>query len=308
MSRSDVPIMLGGASVGLSGSTRSSLDDLRAALSAATPATRAPQMRLHCCPRAVTVPSRRPDQVVRHVARWQESDHSIVAVAPDVVAEVRADSAVLDPGSGGARAVHALLLPVLTLLFAERDQCLVHAAGLLQGGTVTLVLGGSGQGKSSLITAALSAGYSVLSDDLLVLTRDQQQVSVSGVPQPLALPADLVHEAAVGRALAGDGRNRRAPARPVPLDPRWHRLGRVVLVEHSADASGHLRPATGSEVLHRLLASSLEGLGRGTARRVFPYAAAVARAPAWHLGHAADPAARVPAAVGRLERTAATAG
>jgi hypothetical protein len=50
-----------------------------------------------------------------------------------------------------------------------------------------------------------------------------------------------------------------------------------------------------------VLTSTLDGLSGGTARRVFPYAAAVSRLPGWRLGHAADPTVRVAAAAARIE-------
>jgi hypothetical protein len=296
-----VQLLVAGSAVRLEAATSVQLDDLRAALGEGPAVAGAAQFVLRSESGSVPMPDRRPDRVVQHVRYWNEGADQIVAVGPGLTALVSAGLAVLDPGTGGERAVHGLLLPVLTSLFAQRGGCLVHGAGFLAGDGAVLVLGSSGQGKSTLVTAVLSLGLDVLSDDLLVLRLQGDGVSVSGVPIPLALPADQAHHPAVGRAIDGDPRHRRVPANATVLASGTYPARAVLLVEHSELAEGHLRVAEGREVLGRLLTSTLDGLSAGTARGVFPYAAAVSRVPGWHLGHAADPAVRVAAAATRIE-------
>lgn len=287
----------------LTGSTEAAQYDLAAALGADRAAEHGFDMELRCEPGGVILPPREPERIVQHLSYWSESDAKIVAVGQFQRARVWQNSAVLDPGiDSGALGVHALLLPVLALLFAQRGLCLVHAGALLDQGGAVLVLGPSGQGKSTLIAAALGSGQVVLGDDLMVARLDSGSVSICGVPQPLSLPADLEHEAAVGLEIDGDPRSRRAPAGAVDLNTDWHPLGSVVLVEHSELSEGHLRPATGRETFHRLLTSTLDGLSDRTSRHAFPFAAAVARVPAWHLGHTREPRNRVTEAVRKLKQ------
>lgn len=249
-------------------------------------------------------PQRAPDRTAHHFSLWTDGDDQLVSTGGADLARVGAGRAVVDPGPSGFRGLHALLAPVLTLLFAERGLCVVHAAAFLghDGEGAILALGGSGQGKSTLVTAALSGGRLALSDDLVVLRQNlDKSVDVSGIPQPLALPGDLADNAVVGSGIAGDHRQRRMPATAPAIDPDWHAVRAVVLVEHSDEPAGHLRRAEPRTTMHRLLASTLDGPSPGSVLGVFRYATAVANLPAWHLGHAATTADRVAAATRWLD-------
>jgi hypothetical protein len=240
---------------------------------------------------------------------WAEGSSDVVATASGHTARVWDGRALLDPGDGGTRAVHALLLPVLALLVAQQDACLAHGAAVRlshshspdRGAPALLVVGGSGRGKSTLVTAAMSCGMGVLSDDLLVLRCRQGHLEVSGVPQPLSLPADQQDHPVAGAAIPDDPRGRRFAAAGHGLVTGSHVVAGVLLVEHSSEPEGHLLPASPGEVLRWVLASTVEGLSPQTARRSFPYAAAASRVPGRRLGHAPDRARRIPAAAARLE-------
>jgi hypothetical protein len=317
-----VRLLVAGCPVHLTADTPRGLEDLRSALAEAplAPATgEGPEFVLRSQEGSVPLPSRAPDRQLQHIHVWQHGQ-SRDACAPTVVsiggytAAVSEGSAVLDPAGDGVRAMHALLLPVLSLLFAQRAACVVHGAGVRTRGDrvrthrdrvrtsddVTLILGGSGRGKSTLVAAAISAGLPVLSDDLLVLRLRDDRLTVAGVPQPLALPADQAHHPAVGETLPGDHRDRRAAAPGWRPETGEFPVGRVVLVEHSEAADGHLVSCAASDVLRWVLVSTLEGLAPQTAHRGFTYASAAARLPGWRLGHAADAARRVPLAAARL--------
>jgi hypothetical protein len=236
--------------------------------------------------------------VIENISYWKEAATEVVSTHPTLVASVTAAAAVLDPGPHGAPGLHSLMLPVLSLLMAQRDMLLVHAGGYLdaaRGGAV-LVLGGSGQGKSTAITAALSAGCEVLGDDMCVLTFDGGRLAAVGVPVPLALPGDLGDQPVVGAAIPGDPRQRRAPTVPPERRQEWHPVVGAVLVGHSTLRQGTKRAAAPRDTFHALMRSTIHGLADGLARYPFPYAAAVSRLPAWHLGHGSDSASRVAAA------------
>ncbi len=292
-----------GCAVSLEASSAAELHDLRAALGSGVEVEveGPPQLILRCERGSVPMPKTKPDRVVQNMRFWDEDDDVIVAPGPGLTARVSRERALLDPGDGGVRGIHGLLLPVLSLLFDQQDACLTHGAAFLSGDAAVLALGASGQGKSTLVTAALSLGLPVLCDDMVVLRLRADGICVSGVPIPLALPADLAHHPAVGHAIAGDHRQRRQPAQPAALAPGEYPVSTVVLVEHSEVDAGHLTPADGRAVLGALLTSTLDGMSAGRARRVFPFAAAASRAGAWRLGHAADPARRLHAAAVWLE-------
>lgn len=302
-------VLVAGVVVRLEASSPPGLLDLRAALGAAPCATDrtpgdAPAFVLRSASGTLRQPDRRPDRVVQHVRYWDDGADVVLASGPGLTARVSPGCAVVDPGEGGVSAVHCLLLPVLTLLVRQQGWCLVHGGAFLLGEPreAVLLLGGSGRGKSTLVTAALCGGLPVLTDDLVVLSLRDGELRISGIPQPLALPADQAHLGIAGRSIAGDARGRWTA--DVPLETGTHAAAAVLLVEHSDRPEGHLRPADGRDVLRGLLASSLDGLDPGQARTVFPYGAAAARLPAWQLGHAVDPAERIPAALRRLDEIA----
>jgi hypothetical protein len=306
---------IAGHSVLLRAFDADSLGHLVAALGAAPSAALPAHLTLEVHPGSLDRPDREPDQVVQHISYWTDGESLLVSTTPSQLARVSEDAAVLDPGiAGGVRDIHALLLPVLTLLFAQRGMSLVHAGAYLdaaKGGAV-LVLGGSGQGKSTMIAAALAAGRVVISDDLAVLRLDEGRLVVGGVPQPLALPADLHREAVVGVPVAGDPRDRRAAAVPVTLNAGWHPVAATVMVGHADQPEGSLHPAQPREIFHQLLASTVDGIAEGRVRTPFPCAAALARLPGWHLGHSNDAVRRIAAArhwvLDEGDRTAASAG
>jgi hypothetical protein len=142
----------------------------------------------------------------------------------------------------------------------------------------------------------LAADHVILSDDLVVLRIDDGQLMVAGVPQPLALPADLADHPAVGVAITGDHRGRHSPPADTWLDTSTQPLAVVLVVAHSESADGQLLPATPREIFHWTLASCWEGGTVGRAHQALPFAAAVSRVPAWHVGHAHDPHRRIAAA------------
>jgi hypothetical protein len=280
------------------------LGDLVGALPGAVPTEGSAQLILRSQPGGVPIPRRAPDRVVEHIRYWQEEGRTVIATGPGRSAAVTSGRAVLDPGDGGEQGVRTLLMPVLALLLAELSACVLHAAGLVGETGGVLVVGGSGQGKSTLVAAALSQRRRILSDDLLVLRLVDGCLTATGIPQAIALPGDQAHHRAVGAAIDGDPRGRHAPAASPPTVDTIPIVA-VVRVEHSELDDGHLTTAGPAEVLRWVLSSTLEGLSPGTARLAFPYAAAAARLPAWRLGHAADPQLRLPAAARRLDRICA---
>lgn len=299
----DVPVVLAGPDAAA----------LYASLSAAPtwpgqPAADTSVLRLHAEQGSITPPTTPPDHTYQHLRTWDLASLTLVSTAPDQFAEVTESAALLDPGASPRRGLHTLLLPVLARLFSQRGHLVLHSAGLLVDGQAVVALAGSGQGKSTLVTAALTAGHGVLSDDLIVLRRSASGLEVAGIPVPLALPADLSHAQVVGEPLAGDARARHAVAAGHQLRPGWHPLAATILIEHSQTASGHLLPAEPAAAFHRAMGCAPDGIRAETAKHAFTYAAALRRLPAWHLGHAADPDRRLDHAAQRLSEIAAALG
>ncbi|HXG47063.1 MAG TPA: hypothetical protein VNO52_05515 [Methylomirabilota bacterium] len=87
---------------------------------------------------------------------------------------------------------HFGLLEALTLfLVAHEDRQPLHAAAVTRRGMALLLAGSSGVGKSTLAYAALSRGFSLLSDDVAYL-QVRPRMRVWGKPGQLSLPRDAV--------------------------------------------------------------------------------------------------------------------
>lgn len=87
-------------------------------------------------------------------------------------------------------APHASVENFLRVVYAhlglERNAVLVHASGMVKGGRGYVFFGPSGSGKTT--TARLSNGHTILSDDMVLLRRENGAVRAYGVPFRGELP------------------------------------------------------------------------------------------------------------------------
>ena len=65
-----------------------------------------------------------------------------------------------------------LLGPILSLVLQRQSLLVLHGSAVLKGRRVAGFVGMSGQGKSTLAAALVSRGYTLVSDDLLVVEQD----------------------------------------------------------------------------------------------------------------------------------------
>lgn len=86
---------------------------------------------------------------------------------------VSADAARIEcrplPGTPEVTVRHLLLDQVIPLLLSRRERIVLHASAVLTGHGAIAFAGVSGQGKSTLAASLALAGYSLISDDCLVL-------------------------------------------------------------------------------------------------------------------------------------------
>ena len=159
----------------------------------------------------------------------------------------------------------------VTHLLAHHQRYVLHAAGLVAGdGNAYLVVGGTGQGKSTLALAAIASEWGLLADDLVVIRRREGGLEASGIARSVAVPGDL------GAVLP-------APAPPIPGDQRgrwdlgvdrltrgWFPVAGVIVVGHSASVDGDLDSLTGETTLYRVLGRSpprpIPGSSRSSSR------------------------------------------
>lgn len=95
------------------------------------------------------------------------------------------DEILVDPDPGAEDRVWRLSLfgPVLALLMLQRGHLVLHGAALATAYGAVLLLGPNGSGKSTLAGELCKRGHRLLSDDVIVLSREAGPPSVlPGVP------------------------------------------------------------------------------------------------------------------------------
>jgi hypothetical protein len=257
--------------------------------------------------RSVAMPRRAPDEAYGDLDVWHEGDQLLLS-SPlhGLVARATPDSAVI--GGQGAPTEHGmrrLLHPIFTHVLAWHGVYVLHGAAVRKGDTGIFALGQSGQGKSTLVLAAMEHGWDVLADDLVAIRVEDGRVTLRGVPKPLTLPADVEADALdEAETLDWDWRSRRRLA-PDRLDLRPVDLAAVVVVSHGAERTASLTPTPSHEITELLFSSFMSTPDAPLLRRFFPVGAAIARHPAWTLGHSTDPDVRLAETAGALDRVVA---
>lgn len=186
----------------------------------------------------------------------------------------------------------------ITHVLAHRDRFVLHAAGLVdRHDRAHVVLGNSGDGKSTLALAALTANWRVLSDDLVVVRAGADGPEATGIARRIAVPSDLgALESLDGRPLDGDHRRRYELAAGT-LSHGWYPIAGTIVVGHSASSVGELDPLGADAAMNAVLGAFSSVTDPLLLAELFPLAGAVCRLPRRRLGHGADPATRL--AVGR---------
>ena len=251
------------------------------------------------------LPGRRPDHEYLDLRVWHCGDELVLQTPADVRAHVGRDAAWIGGDADDLDgAFQSLFHFAITHLLAHEDRFVLHGAAVAHRGVAVVAIGPTGSGKSTLALAALSAGWQVLADDLVVVRMRDGRLEVTGVPRRPAMPGDLPATPA-GELLPDDQRGRRRLP-PGSLVGGWFPLVAVVLVGHSAEAEGALAPMAAEDTLLRVIGSFSSSTDPRHLARFFPVAGAVSRLPGWELLHGAHPSSRLSVAQSALERIAAT--
>jgi hypothetical protein len=257
--------------------------------------------------RPVAVPRRRPDEAYSDLDAWHEGNQLFLSSPQHgLVARATPDGAVI--GGSGVPSEHGmrrLLHPIFTHVLGWHGIYVLHGAAVRLGDVGVLAMGQTGQGKSTLVLAAMEHGWEVLADDLVAVQADDDGIVLRGVPKPLTLPGDVAASALDdAESLDWDWRaRRRLPADR--LDLRAVRLAAVVVITHGTGRDASLTPTPSHELTELLFSSFMSTPDAPLLRRFFPVGAAIARHPAWTLGHSTDPEVRLAEAAGALGRVVA---
>lgn len=169
--------------------------------------------------------------------------------------------------------VNALRLVLIEAsLAASKDEWAAHAAAVVRGERAILLPGPAGQGKSTFALGLGAAGYTVLGDDTVVLSREA--LDVRALPFPLCVkrgswdiartllkaPDNVEH----GRRMDGLSVRWLSRAAGVPLAHPEVRatVAHVVFPAFDKDSTLHVRKLTSDETLGRLI-PSLHAVGCG---------------------------------------------
>ena len=236
------------------------------------------------------VPDRPADLELGRLAVWVDEPDVHVRDVSGATAHLGDGRALV--GGGDERAAngfHTLFLFALTHLLAQRDRFVLHGAGVARRGTAFVALGGSGAGKSTLAVAAAETGWSVLSDDMVVVRSEAGRLDVAGVPRAVLVPSGLGWTVPT-RLNEEDPRGRLTAE--TDLHPGWFPVAGTIAVGHSTSPEGQLRRADGQQAFAQVMGSFVSTLNPPLLRRFLPTAAALSRLPGWALDHGADPATR----------------
>jgi hypothetical protein len=181
---------------------------------------------------------------------------------------------------------------MLASLLAPAERFLLHGGAIGKDGGAVLVLGGTGTGKSTLAFAALDDGWSLLSDDLVIVSRGPDGPLVSGIPRPLVVPAEVLPDDAVGRARADDPRAR-VQLTFEAWDRRPQPITAIVIAGHAQTDDAVLAPIDRPDLLRTLVHSMLAQQPYNV-RRYVHTAAALSDLPAWRLLHSRTAETRLP--------------
>lgn len=110
------------------------------------------------------------------------SEHTQFVVSRDASRVTVRPSLVTPP----ATTRHLLLNQVLPLVLSRRGRLVLHASAVSWNGQVTAFIGRSGSGKSTMAAACAAAGAQVVTDDCLVVRRDD----TGATARWLAVPCD----------------------------------------------------------------------------------------------------------------------
>jgi len=265
----------------------------------------APVASLAFVEEAPPVPSAAPTITTEGVDLWHAAPGALRLRAGAVTA--RADAQEIVVGGDAPRPIPTFRFVgfvVLTHWLAQHGWHLLHAGAVVHGDGVTLVVGGTGAGKSTFVWSAVRHGRRVLGDDLVAVHRGDAVIEARGIARPVCVPADALDDGDEDlRPVVDDGRGRVELPGDV-LDHGVHRVRDLVVVARGADDHTTTEPIGGQLALRALLESSTSLLDPEVFPDLFRTAAGIARLPAWTVRHGRDPRRRVAGAALALDSIA----
>jgi hypothetical protein len=255
-----------------------------------------PRLEIRYQRRRPATPRRRPSHAYEGIRVWHHDDELVVQYDDEPAgARATAESAVIGgPTDDLDRVFRQLFHFTVTHLLAHHQRYVLHAAGIVtRDGAAYVVVGSTGQGKSTLALAAVASEWGLLADDLVVIRRSAHGLEATGIARSVAVPGDL------GAVLP-------VAAPSIPGDPRgrwdlgvdrlirgWFPVAGVIVIGHSESAHGELEPLDGETTMYRVLGSFSSTTDPRLLTQFFPIAGALSRLPSARLAHGVDSTTRL---------------
>lgn len=185
------------------------------------------------------------------------------------------------------RALRHLLFSGLAWWLERRNIVLVHGAMIARGPDAALVLGDTGSGKSTAAVAALSAGWELCSDDLVLARLDGASVSVFGLPKRASVDVDFGRRLGLPLDDVPNDERRRVMLPDTTLTSGWRRLSLLLIVAHH-DGVGAIEHVEHAAALSAVFRSYVESDQPSVVRRQLGCMSSMAAAPAYRLLHTAE--------------------
>ena len=255
---------------------------------------------------APRAPGRGPDEVYEPISLGRDGEELVVDSGGPLRAHATATRAVIGGAMGdgplGTAMLRRIVHHVIAHLLSVSGRLVAHGAAVGRGGQAVLLLGPSGSGKSTSAYLASRAGWTLLSDDLVVVRRVDGGAEATGIHRAIAVPPEVATADAAGIDL--DFRGRRRP--DVVLDARPHRLAAVALVQHGSGA-GAVESVDGLEVARAFVGSTPAAGNVAVAAEALNTAALLARLTRLRLRLPDSAEQRLAGVAGLFEQIAAAA-
>jgi tetratricopeptide (TPR) repeat protein len=286
-----VTVDLGGVPIAVRATDGFRAQAISALLGRAPLSDEPPAARLRFDSHRIAIPAHAPDETQGSLRIWNGAPGLVIAHAGGITAQLTGEAATVGGHADDlSRAFRHVAPFVLAAQLAPHDRFLLHAGAVARGGQAVLILGDSGSGKSTLIAGALQRGWSVLSDDLVLLRAENDEIHVMGIPRALTVPDDIVSFPTGSWPIPGDPR-RRHQLNWEDWQRGWVPVGGLVAVGHGDSELSTLSALTHGEALPLLLRAMLSR-DRGHIRDYMRIALTTAGMTLGRVRHARDASRR----------------
>ena len=192
---------------------------------------------------------------------------------------------------------HFLADQVLPRILAHEGRLVLHAGAIKRSGSAIVFLGQSGRGKSTLVASLDQAGFTLIGDDALIVSREDQAFCIRAVYPSLRLLPDSLEALFQHRPATSEVAHYSSKQRiDVPIAPDHDAAPLPIaaifsLAEPSLDGEIRLRPMSPAETCIALITNSfaLDPTDRELGRKKLEDASRLANAvPAFEISYPRD--------------------